>query len=246
MQAIEVRDEDTRRQEDEENVSHEEVGAPKRHLHDFDDEFTGRLRKGRATEAASVPAARPPSTVGLVMLVLTGEDDGDENLLDRPLDGDDADDTQNRMRRVPQFKEPLKKREWERIGKRDDRTLTKNSKKTMIPRRASMWAMAALTDPNFSQRSNIGPRSKATKKRVRRMTAFHTTGPTAMKRIRRRGLGGWFPFSSLNDLTNMYAMTKTADWQIGKKISVNRTDRHDARGASPDSFSEGRPSFFFL
>ena len=44
----------------------------------------------------------------------------------------------------------------------------------------------------------------------------------------------------------MYATMKMIDWQIGQTISENRTARQPARGTSPDSFSDGWPSFFFL
>lgn len=41
------------------------------------------------------------------MLEFTGKENGDEDLLDRTLDGDDRDDTQDSVRRVPEFQEPL-------------------------------------------------------------------------------------------------------------------------------------------
>ena len=41
------------------------------------------------------------------MLELTGEEDGDEDLLDGTLDGDDGDDSENGVRRIPKLEEPL-------------------------------------------------------------------------------------------------------------------------------------------
>lgn len=41
------------------------------------------------------------------MLELTGEEHGDEDLLDSALDGDNRNDTKDCMRRIPKFEEPL-------------------------------------------------------------------------------------------------------------------------------------------
>lgn len=106
--------------------------------------------------------------------------------------------------------------------------------------------MDAMTEPNFAQDSIIGPRKREMKNRLIRIAAFQTTGPMAITAMRIRGLGGRVPSGLGNDLTNMYAMTKSMAMQTGIMISEPMTDRHVARGTSPDSFSEGCPSFFFL
>ncbi len=41
------------------------------------------------------------------MLVFTSEEDGNQEFLDGPLNGDDRNDTQHGMGRIPEFKEPL-------------------------------------------------------------------------------------------------------------------------------------------
>jgi hypothetical protein len=116
---------------------------------------------------------------------------------------------------------------------------TKNSKKTMIPTSAKKWAIEAMKDPNLAQLSNIGPRNREMKNKVTSTAAFQTTGPIATTQILIRGLGFCFPFLSGNDLTNMYAMMKSAAMRMGQMISDIMTALHPARGTSPESFSEG-------
>ena len=64
--------------------------------------------------------------------------------------------------------------------------------------------------------------------------------------MRINGLGGSFPVVSGNAFTNMYAMMNSIAITTGKITSEKITARHLARGTSPESFSDGRPSFFFL
>ena len=75
--------------------------------------------------------------------------------------------------------------------------------------------------------------------------AFHTMGPRDTTPIRVRGLG-WDCPATGNDLTNMYAMIRRMAKKIGKRTSEMMTARQPARGMSPDNFSDGLPSFFFL
>lgn len=126
------------------------------------------------------------------------------------------------------------------------RPLTKNSKKAIRPIKHKKCANAAMTDANFFHFSIIGPKNNDTKNKANNTPAFQTTGPTAMTAIRMSGLGFWFPFWSGNDLTNIYAITKMADTKMGQTISENTTALQLARGTSPESFSDGWPSFFFL
>ena len=92
----------------------------------------------------------------------------------------------------------------------------------------------------------MGPKNMETKKRTRRTAAFHRIGPNATIAIRINGDALVWVFFSTKDLTKMYAMTNNAALQIGKMISDPKTVLHDARGTSPDSFSEGCPSLFLL
>ena len=49
---------------------------------------------------------RPPRSVRLVVLELSGQEHGNEDLEDAPLHTDHSDETQHGMRRIPQFQEP--------------------------------------------------------------------------------------------------------------------------------------------
>ena len=97
MQTINVRDEDRRGQEEEEDVAHEEVRAPQRQFNDLHDELTRGLGHGMRAEAAAVPLARPPRAVRLVMLEFTRQEHGNQELVNRTLDMNDRNETQNRM-----------------------------------------------------------------------------------------------------------------------------------------------------
>ena len=108
------------------------------------------------------------------------------------------------------------------------------------------WANAAMNDGNLAQPSIMGPRKREMKNSVRSTAAFQTTGPMAMIPMRMSGLGLGLPLRSGKDLTNMYAMMNIVAWHMGQMISENSTARQGARGTSPDSFSDGCPSFFFL
>ena len=90
VQPVEVRNEAWQRQAKEQNVRCKEVGSEERHLDDLDHKFSGGLAEGVSTKATAVPASRPPSTVGLVVLELSRKHQSDENLKDGSLDGDPA------------------------------------------------------------------------------------------------------------------------------------------------------------
>ena len=109
MQAVDVRHQDWRSQEEQENVTHEEVRAPERKLDDLHDELACRLRHRMRPETTAVPLARPPRAVRLVVLELAREEDRDEDLVDRALDEDDRDEAEDGVRNVPELQEPLHK-----------------------------------------------------------------------------------------------------------------------------------------
>ena len=62
------------------------------------------------SETSSVPLASPPSQVSLVVFELTGEEHGDEDFVDSTLDENDGDKTKNGVSDIPEFEEPLKKK----------------------------------------------------------------------------------------------------------------------------------------
>ena len=97
-----------------------------------------------------------------------------------------------------------------------------------------------MTEPNFGNGvSSIGPKNSENMNSTSSIAAFQTMGPMATTAIRMSGLAGCLPSLSGNDLTNMYAMTKSTAIMIGKMTSEKMTARHLARGTSPESLSEG-------
>ena len=108
VQGVGIRDQDGWSEDDQKNVRKNEIRAPQGHLDDLDDELASRLGHGGVAESTTIPFTRPPSTVSLIVLELTSQEDGDEDLLNRALDGDDSDNTEDSMRSIPKLKEPLK------------------------------------------------------------------------------------------------------------------------------------------
>jgi len=75
MQAVGVREQHRQGEHKEKEVADQEVGTPQRELDDLDDKLASRLRHDVVAEAAAVPLASPPSTVGLVVLELARQED---------------------------------------------------------------------------------------------------------------------------------------------------------------------------
>ena len=110
VELVDEWNEHRRRHDDQEQVGKKEVGGPEGHLDDLDHKLTGRLRERRRAETTTIPLSRPPCLVGLLVLQLTREEDGDEDLLDSALNRNNGDDTEHSVRRVPELEEPLRKR----------------------------------------------------------------------------------------------------------------------------------------
>ena len=100
---IDVRHEERGRQHEEQEVAKEDVRAPKAELDVLHHELASGLADGMGTETTAIPFASPPSTVGLIVLELAGEEDGYNDLVDRTLDVDDSYETQHRVRDVPKL-----------------------------------------------------------------------------------------------------------------------------------------------
>ena len=107
MDAVEPRDKQGNSQDDQQDVSQQEVRTPKRHLDDLDNKFASGLGNRGVSKTAAVPLTSPPSPVGFIMLELAGQKDRDKDLLDGPLDRDDGDDTEDGMGSIPELQEPL-------------------------------------------------------------------------------------------------------------------------------------------
>lgn len=107
MQTIGERHQKRRRHDEQQEVSKQEVGAPKRHLDYLDYELSSRKVHCLAAQPSVVPLARPPGPVSLLVRQFSRKEDGDEDLLDGALNGNDCNQSKYRMRRVPEFQEPL-------------------------------------------------------------------------------------------------------------------------------------------
>jgi len=107
MQLVGKRYQDGWCQNHEKNVAQEEVRPPERHLNNLYNKFTSWLRHGRHAQPSPIPLPCPPRTVGFIVLVLACQEDGNQDFLNRPLDRNNGNDTQDCMRRIPKLKEPL-------------------------------------------------------------------------------------------------------------------------------------------
>ena len=107
MEAVNIWYQDRRGEDEKKDMARQEVRAPQRQLDDLHDELARRLRHRGRAQAAAVPLARPPRPVRFIVLELTREEDGDEDLVDRALDEDDRDETEHGVCDVPQLEEPL-------------------------------------------------------------------------------------------------------------------------------------------
>jgi hypothetical protein len=103
-------------------VTSEEIGRVKTHLDGLDDKLSSGLGQGVRSETSvepdtlicqSLPKVEsremtysPPSSVGLVVLELSRQEDGDQDLEYTPLNSDDSNDTEDRMRGGPTLEVP--------------------------------------------------------------------------------------------------------------------------------------------
>lgn len=103
-------------------VTSEEIGRVKTHLDGLDDKLSSGLGQGVRSETSvepdtlicqSLPKVEsremtysPPSSVGLVVLELSRQEDGDQDLEYTPLNSDDGNDTEDRMRGGPSLEVP--------------------------------------------------------------------------------------------------------------------------------------------
>lgn len=108
MNAVRVRDEDRRSEDDEEDVASDEVSGEEAHLNELDDKLAHRLaHRSVGTKRPVVPNTRPPGAVRLIVLELAREEDRNEDLEERPLDGDDREHAEEGVRGLPRLEEPL-------------------------------------------------------------------------------------------------------------------------------------------
>lgn len=103
-------------------VTRQEIGRVKTHLDGLDDELSSWLRESVGSKTSIEPDTlrhqyfaisgcqiathSPPSSVRLVVLELSREEDGDEDLEDGPLHGDDSNDTDDGASSAPSLEVP--------------------------------------------------------------------------------------------------------------------------------------------
>jgi hypothetical protein len=102
-------------------VASEEIGRVETHFDSLDDELSSGLRQGMRTKTSVEPhtldvsyvcepqkqkAYSPPSSIGLVVLELSREEDSNQDLEDTSLDSDDCDDTEDSVGCTPSFEVP--------------------------------------------------------------------------------------------------------------------------------------------
>ena len=78
-------------------MAHDEVAGKHGHLNDLANVFAQWLRNCMESQSTAVPFARPPGSVGLIVLKLSGEEESDEDLENEPLDRDRGNHTQDGM-----------------------------------------------------------------------------------------------------------------------------------------------------
>ena len=93
---------------EQQKVAEQNIGAPQRQFDDLHNKLASRLRHCMRAKSTAIPTTRPPRAVRLLVLELTGEEYRDEDLLDRTLNGDNGNDAEHGMRRIPELEEPLR------------------------------------------------------------------------------------------------------------------------------------------
>ena len=95
MNGVEIRNQDRDGHDNQEDVSKDEIRTPEGHLNDLDDELASWLGHGCTTKASSGPFTSPPCSVGFIVLELSSEEGGNDDLVNCALNGNDTDDTED-------------------------------------------------------------------------------------------------------------------------------------------------------
>lgn len=103
MELVDVRDTNGWQHDEEQDVAKDEVGREETHLGDLAEEFATRL--GQSVPSKRVPLAGPPCYVRGIGAEFSGQSQGDDELVDETLDGNDSDHTGKRLGEVPTLEE---------------------------------------------------------------------------------------------------------------------------------------------
>lgn len=97
MQRVGIRDQNWWSQDNEKDVSKQEIRSPQRHLDNLDDKLASGLGHGGIAKPTAIPFTCPPCTIGLIVFEFTSQKHSNENFLDGALDCDNGNDTQDSM-----------------------------------------------------------------------------------------------------------------------------------------------------
>lgn len=106
MKSVKVRDNRGDSKEEQQDVTDYKVCRIQSHFNSLNHKLSSRLRESVRSQTPVEPNTSPPRSVCLVMLELSRQEDGNENLEDTPLNSNDRNDTENGMTRVPELEEP--------------------------------------------------------------------------------------------------------------------------------------------
>lgn len=84
-------------------MTSDKVGRVQPHFNSLNHKLPSRLTERMTPQTPIEPNTSPPSSVGFVMLELSGQEDGNEDLEDTPLNGNHGDKTEDGVRGVPEF-----------------------------------------------------------------------------------------------------------------------------------------------
>jgi len=103
MEGVDVRDQERRKHEEQQQVTQAEVRREVSQLSDLTQELTARLREAHPSHA--VPFTGPPSNVGRVGSELTSEGQSNDKLVDETLDRERGDHADKHLGEAPSLKE---------------------------------------------------------------------------------------------------------------------------------------------
>lgn len=221
------------------------ITSKHRKLDNLDNIFSQRLCERMRAESPAVPATCPEGSIRFVVLELSTHEAGNEDLEEKPLNGDGSKDSNNCMGCRPCFKEP------EELETGDVANNAQGMRNRSGDCAELFEAISVCHQYNtiilylmltLVHEFNIGPANKATKNTTIRTMAFQTIGPRETIASRRRELTGL----AASDFVKVYANRRMTAWSRGPESSEMRIVFHPARGTSTESFSDGTPSFFFL
>lgn len=166
----------------------DKVGRVQAHFDNLDDEFSRGLTEYVCTQATVEPDTGPPSSVGLVMLELSREEDGDKDLEDASLNRNDGDHTQHDVRGVPEFEPP---HEFEEGDKTDNGTKVRDgghdgTELVGVAIQLINKGVISTSSVNYRQSEKLthGPRNNETRNKTINKAMFQTMGPKLITAIR--------------------------------------------------------------